>query len=181
MLLNCKLPISCIYGFVCWWCSNGKKQSPNPYQVQLFPVPWMTLSNNPDLQRNPTYNHTRHHILSALWWREQRFPFNRLNNRPRLHRASAVMWIRARSVSGNGFKVLPWAALWKPFHMGEGFEKKSGRRKHRDPFEITFTCCCATWEERRGSFCEHLTKPTEIHTPLSFLVYMHENSVEETF
>lgn len=109
---------------MCWWCSNGKKQSPNPYQVQLFPVPWTTLSNNPDLQRNPTYNHTRHHILSALWWREQRFPFNRLNNRPRLHRASAVMWIRVRRSPETGLKSCPGPHYGNLFTWGKGSRKK---------------------------------------------------------
>ncbi len=112
---------------MCWWGSNGKKQSPNPYQVQLFLVPWTTLPNNPDLQRKRTYNHTRHHSLSALWWREQRFPFSRLNNRPCLQ-STAVMWIRAQ-VWGNGFRVSPRAALWKPFHGGEGFENKKRKEK----------------------------------------------------
>lgn len=108
-----------------------KNKSQKPYLVHFFPVPWMTLSNNPDLQLRQTYNHTCHRILSILWWREQRFPFNRLNNRPGPQRAFVDLQYCEYERAGASKVCWCWetgikSRPWKPFHVGEGFEKKKG-------------------------------------------------------
>lgn len=71
---------------------------------------------------------------------------------------SAVAWIYERLVSQTRFwKSRPGPCYGNPFTRGGWAREIRGRTTQRDPFEITFTCCCATWEERWTSFCEHLT------------------------
>lgn len=166
---------------MCWGCWNGKKQITKALFSTLLPCSVNdTIQQSWSTAQTDVQSHTSSHTLCSMMTRTK-IPIHQTKQPPTSIKSICSNVNTSAQVSGNGFKISHRAALWKPFHMGEGFEKKRRRRKHRDPFEITFTCCCATWEERRGSFCEHLTKPTEIHTPLSFHVYIHENIVEETF
>lgn len=143
--------------FVYWeFCILKKEKKKVP--EALFPSRTLPCSVNDSerLSWSPTWLTPRYHILPIPWWREQRFPLKRQNHHPRPQSPSEG--VQVLLVSEKRFwKSRPGPCYGNPFTRGGWDREIRGRTTQRDPFEITFTCCCATWEESRTRFCKQLT------------------------